>query len=96
MWNISDLRQLIQSNGGDSCLLSIVFNNVSRATFEKDQFIFDEVFTTIGDTEIVKIIQKDIKEKPLIHYKPVELIEGLLFVTTPDDFDKVDKRYLLA
>lgn len=87
------LKTLIEANGGDARVVSIIFNNAYVKSFtETDPFDFE---THVDETtEYFNFIERDTTGIKYKVVKPVEYVEAVIFVTKDEDIKHIDRRYI--
>jgi len=94
---LGDARNIINHGGGDNRLLAIIFDNIAKRWFKTGEFVFDQVFLTLGDdTEVVRMEEEDTKGNKYFVYKHVENIQAILMVPEPEDNERIEKRFIMS
>ena len=85
----AQLREAIRILGGDDYIFGFAFDNVGRMFFtSKRPFSSDMI-----EGEFIKSTAESIDGQTVIELKPIEVIQGIIGVTDPEDRDKIDKQY---
>lgn len=91
----TQLIQLIDANGGDDCVMAIIYDNTCRSIYSREK-----PFNRTEDIQnqfFIRNNEHDDRGVPFISYKPIETIQSVIFVADGDVSikDKIDIRYIL-
>lgn len=86
--NAINFKEMVNAYGGPKKVLSIIFNNSYRQVFSKLDLDFDKHIDEERDLFIFEF-KETVSGKTITVVKPIEYVEGVLFVDNDDDLDQM-------
>lgn len=90
---IAQFKAIVDKNGGDKMLVSLMFNNAYTRTFDIAE-TFDRTQHLDEENELFIMTEYDTRKIPYTIVKPIEYLEGMVFATKEEDIDRLDRRYI--